>query len=132
MKLREFLLKYREENQLSIREFAKKCGLSHNTIHLLEKGTNPRSGNEIVPDTVTYKKLADGMGMTMEELFQALDQNELVSLGTSMTDNDRLEALHQNPKLSLLFDRSRKMSDKDIDFMLQMADRIMGENYGER
>ena len=41
---------------------------------------------------------------------------------------DHLEALHQNPKLGLLFDRSRKMSEKDIDFMIAMADRIMKED----
>lgn len=131
MKLREFIMKFREENGLSQREFAKRCNLSHNTIHLLEKGINPRSGKTLVPDTITYKKIADGMGMTMDELFMSLDQTELVSLGTAMTDDDRLEALHQNPKLGMLFDRQRKMSEADIDFMLQIADRIVKENYGE-
>lgn len=131
MKLNEAIRKFREENNLSQREFARKCNLSHNTIHLLERGINPRSGKELIPDTLTYKKIADGMGLTMDELFCGLDQTELVSLGTAMTDNDRLEALHQNPKLGLLFDRQRKMSDADIDFMLQMADRIVKENYGE-
>ena len=131
MKLREVIQQYRENNDISQREFAKRCNLSHNTIHLLEKGINPHSGRELTPDTMTYKKIADGMGITMQELFLSLDQTELVSLGSAMTDNDRLEALHQNPKLGLLFDRQRKMSDSDIDFMLQMADRILGENYGE-
>lgn len=131
MKLREYIMKFREENGLSQREFAKRCNLSHNTIHLLEKGINPRSGKTLVPDTITYKKIADGMGMTMDELFMSLDQTELVSLGTAMTDDDRLEALHQNPKLGMLFDRQRKMSEADIDFMLQMADRIVKENYCE-
>lgn len=42
-------------------------------------------------------------------------------------DMERLEALHQNPQLGMLFDRSRKMSKADVDFMLQMADRILNE-----
>ena len=42
-------------------------------------------------------------------------------------DQQRLEALHQNPQLGLLFDRSRKMSHEDVEFMLQMADRILKE-----
>ena len=42
-------------------------------------------------------------------------------------DEQRLEALHQNPALGLLFDRSRKMSHADVEFMLQMADRILKE-----
>ena len=130
MKLKDAIIKFRQENNLSQREFAKRCNLSHNTIHLLEKGVNPRSGKELIPDTLTYKKVADGMGITMDDLFMSLDQTEYVSLGTAMTDDDRLEALHQNPKLGMLFDRQRRMSDADIDFMLQMADRIVKENYG--
>ena len=42
-------------------------------------------------------------------------------------DQQRLEALHQDPRLGLLFDRSRKMSHEDVEFMLQMADRILKE-----
>lgn len=131
MKLHDAITKFRTEQGLSQREFAKRCNLSHNTIHLLEKGINPRSGKPLIPDTITYKKIADGMGITMDELFTTLDQTEYVSLGTTMTDDDRLEALHQNPKLGLLFDRQRKMSEKDIDFMLELAERITKENYGE-
>ena len=46
---------------------------------------------------------------------------------TRSEDDERLEALHQNPRLGLLFDRSRKMSHADVEFMLQMADRILKE-----
>lgn len=46
-------------------------------------------------------------------------------------DYDVLEALHQNPRLGLLFKRSRKMSDEDIDFMLQLSDRILKERDGD-
>ena len=42
-------------------------------------------------------------------------------------DRERLEALHQNPRLGLLFDRQRNMSPEDVEFMLQMADRITKE-----
>lgn len=42
-------------------------------------------------------------------------------------DMDRLEAMHQNPRLGLLFDRQRTMSEADIEFMLQFADRIVKE-----
>lgn len=42
-------------------------------------------------------------------------------------DQQRLEALHQNPQLGLLFDRTRKMSKADVEFMLQFADRILNE-----
>ena len=45
----------------------------------------------------------------------------------SREDLERLEALHQDPRLGLLFDRTRKMSQADVEFMLQFADRILKE-----
>lgn len=132
MKLGEAIISYRERMGISQREFARRCNLSHGTIPILEKGINPNTGKKIVPDMPTYQKIASGMGIPVEELFDMLDKSELVSLGTAMTDNDRLEALHQNPELGMLFDRSRKMRPEDVKFMIQVADRILkGGNYSE-
>ena len=40
-------------------------------------------------------------------------------------DQQRLEALHQNPRLGLLFDRTRKMSHDDVETMLAVAASIL-------
>ena len=45
-------------------------------------------------------------------------------------DQQRLEALHQNPRLGLLFDHTLKMDSADVDFMIQMAERIVKERDG--
>lgn len=37
------------------------------------------------------------------------------------------ESLQHNPKLGLLFDRSRKMSEKDLDAVLGIVDAILKE-----
>ena len=47
------------------------------------------------------------------------------------TDQQRLEALHQDPRLGLLFDRTRKMRTEDVDFMLQLTERIINERDGD-
>ena len=41
------------------------------------------------------------------------------------------ESLQHNPKLGLLFDRSRKMSEKDLDAVLGVVDAILRERDGE-
>lgn len=46
-------------------------------------------------------------------------------------DQQRLEALHQNPRLGLLFDRSRKMSHEDVETMLAVAASILKERDGD-
>ena len=46
-------------------------------------------------------------------------------------DKQRLEALHQNPSLGLLFDRAKKLPHEDIEFILQFTDRILKERDGD-
>lgn len=46
-------------------------------------------------------------------------------------DMRRLEALHQNPRLGLLFDRTRKMSSADVETMLAVAASILKESDGD-
>jgi len=66
------------------------------------------------------QRLADLLGVTLSALTTAEGMK-------SVDDMDRLEAIHQNPRLGLLFDRQRKMSNRDVEFMLEMANRILGE-----
>ena len=81
------------------------------------------NGNKY-PRTDKIQQLADLLGVR----FSALTADEGPA---DYEDQDRLEALHQNPRLGLLFDRSRKMSHDDVEFMLQMADRILKERDGD-
>ena len=130
MKLSDILKQYREENSISQREFAKRCELSHSLISILEKGYNPQTGNSVDPDSRTYRRLAAGMGITEQKLRNLLQRDNpppTFAADGNNSDHEILEALHQNPRLGLLFDRSRKMSSADVDFMLQMADRILKE-----
>ncbi len=70
------------------------------------------------------QQLADMLGVTFSTLTteHGLQDYE---------DQQRLEALHQDPRLGLLFDRTRKMSHDDVEFMLQFADRILKERDGD-
>lgn len=72
------------------------------------------------PRVDAMQRLADLLGVRFSTL---TTENGL----QDYEDQQRLEALHQNPRLGLLFDRSRKMSHTDVEFMLQMADRILKE-----
>lgn len=133
MTLSDLLKKYREENDLSQREFARRCGLSNSLISILEMGVNPQTGKKMDPDLRTYRRLAEGMGMTVQQLFDLLRTHggNVPDESLSESDIDFLEAIHQDPRLGLLFDRSRKMKPEDVDFMIQMADRILKERDGE-
>lgn len=71
------------------------------------------------PDFETLEALADVFNVPMVAFFG----NDRIT----PEDFDILETLHQNPKLNMLFDHSRKLKDSDIEFMLQYAKNILKE-----
>ena len=80
MDIKDIILNYRQENKISQREFARRCALSNSLISLLEMGENPQTGKKISPDLITYRKLANGMGISVQALFEKLDLSEPVSM----------------------------------------------------
>jgi len=81
MELGEMIRNYRTENKISQREFARRSGLSHALISILEIGTNRQTGKKPTPDMETYKKIAYAMGITVHELFENIGDSEMVFIG---------------------------------------------------
>ena len=59
MRLGEYIKSYRDDHDMTMESFASKSGLTKGYVSMLEKGTNPRSGKEIVPSLETIRKVAD-------------------------------------------------------------------------
>lgn len=91
MTLGDLITKYREDNDLSQRQFAAKCDLSNAYISLLEKGENPRTGQPIVPNITQYKKLAKGMRMSINELFATIDD---APIDISVSESDDFDNIY--------------------------------------
>ena len=72
------------------------------------------------PRVDRMQRLADFFGVPMSAL--TIQQSP---------DRDRIheisESLQHNPKLGLLFDRSRKMSERDLDAVLGIVEAILKE-----
>ena len=73
MILGEIITRYREEADLSQRQFALKCGLSNGYISMLEKNENPKTGQPIKPNIDQLNKIANAMGMTLADLLEKAD-----------------------------------------------------------
>lgn len=67
MNLSEAVKEYRREHKYSLREFADLCGLSHVQIYRIESGVKT-DGKPFEPKIKTLKKLAAGMGITLDEV----------------------------------------------------------------
>lgn len=76
MFLGDIIKKYREENRISQRDFAKRCNLSYTYISALEKNMDYRSGKPISPTLETVKCVAKGINMPVEDLLKILDDEQ--------------------------------------------------------
>lgn len=115
MTLGKKIRKRRLELNMTMDDLGNAIGVQRSAINKYEKGF-----------------ITDLKRSTIQALANALNVSPLYLLDDDDDeDQQRLEALHQDPRLGLLFDRSRKMSHEDVEFMVQMADRILKERDGD-
>lgn len=72
MKLGDFIRNYRDDNDLSLRDFANKSGLSHAYIAKLESGIDPRSGKKVEPTMDTIKRIAKATDTSIVEILKEI------------------------------------------------------------
>lgn len=73
MRIGEIITKYCDEHGLSFRQFALRCGVTNGYISMLVNGANPKTGKPLHPTVETYSKLAAGMNMSVNDLFNIMD-----------------------------------------------------------
>ncbi len=69
MDLGWYIKQYRKEHNMSIREFAKLCGLSHVQIIRMETGKNS-DGKQFTPSIKSLKAVAKGTGIGFDDILQ--------------------------------------------------------------
>lgn len=101
MTIREIIIKYREENNLSQRQFAERCGMSNGYISMLENDVNPSTGRPAVPSLSMLRKLAKGMNMSLDDLLAA---NETLLVELSAEKKAASEKAARKQEFVELFD----------------------------
>lgn len=126
---------YRQANNLTLREFAARCGTSHSYIAMLENHKNSKTGEPIVPTIAMLKKLSQGMCMPINELIAVCDDMP-ISLDS---DNDlkldlqlfAKENTPEEPKLTegerMLLDLFRQIPEEQQKMFLDMG-RVFADN----
>ena len=124
----------REKRGMTLEEMAAYLGTTKQALSRYERG-------ERTPKITLAAKYAKLLNIELGDLIGYEDHGgdptfEDASFGTDMSeysaeDFHRLEDLHQNPRLCMLFDRTRRMSKEDVEKMLQIASVIQGEMYGD-
>ena len=111
----------------NLRNFMDKKGISHADIcrelNVSSATVSDWCNGKKHPRPDAIGRLADLLGVRFSML--TTEEGPM-----NYEDQQRLEALHQNPRLGMLFDHTMKMTSADVDFMLQMAERIIWERDG--
>ena len=81
MNLGEIIKKFRDDNELSMDKFAKMSNLSKAYISVLEKNKRPKTGKPVTPSIPVIKNVAEAMNMSFDELFNMLEDNQIISIG---------------------------------------------------
>ena len=113
MTLREYIIRYRKDNALSQRGFAKQCGLTNGYISMLEADENPATGKRILPSLASILKLAKGMNVPLASLLEMVDSDEI-----------RLEYKDRTADENLLLSMYRKLDNKGKSIILSTAEEL--------
>lgn len=130
-----FLIKrHRQEKNLTLREFAAKCGTSHSYIAMLENGKNSKTGEPIVPSISMLRKISLGMGISINELIAMCDDMPITLNDNTPTKLNLQLFAEENPtaisdgvtgKRKELIDYAITLSEEQADRALQVLKLIV-------
>ncbi|WP_425059171.1 hypothetical protein SCACP_38440 [Sporomusa carbonis] len=75
----------RDEKGLSLRDFAKQCGLSHSYIDNIEKGYDSKTKKPMSPTLDTLEKLAIGLGVPLSDVMIQAGYNGFIQTTKKIT-----------------------------------------------
>lgn len=123
MKLGDLIREYRDAHGLSQRQFANQCDLSNGYISILEKGINPSTGKPVTPTLPQFKKLADGMSMTLSDLFEQVDDMP-IDLGTNLMPMPKMRKI---PLLGAIACGAPILADEHIEEYIDIPKHIRAD-----
>lgn len=118
--LGKIIKEYRDDNKLSMDDFANKTGLSKPYIAMLEKNFNPKSKKEIVPTVDTIAKCAKAMDIEFNDLFNVLNPSN--SIVTNFVIDSRI---------AIVLKMMQNMTIKDRKKTLEVVKAMFPDLYKE-
>lgn len=118
--LGKIIKEYRDDNKLSMDDFANKTGLSKPYIAMLEKNYNPKSKKEIIPTVDTIAKCAKAMDIEFNDLFNVL------RLSNAIVTNFEIDN-----RIAIVIEMMQNMTIKDRNKTLEVIKAMFPDLYKE-
>ena len=88
MTLQEYIIEFRKEHKLSQRQFSSIANLSNSYLAIIENNYNPKTGKPPIISLLTIKKLASAMGLSLQELTDIIDNQEIADYDEAVLSED--------------------------------------------
>lgn len=125
MTLGELIVKYRTEHGLSQRQFANACDLSNGYISMLEKNLNPKTQQPLVPSIAVLQKISVAMSITLNELFQQVDDMPISMVDVPVANNILpIPATREIPLLGEIACGEPILAEENIEEIIKIPDSI--------
>lgn len=85
MTIGDVIKKYREDHDISQRQFAVKCGISNGYISMLERDINPKTKEPIKPSLTALKAIASAMNISLNDLLIQADDMQIDLSDTTLS-----------------------------------------------
>ena len=118
MSIGKVIKEYRKKHELSLREFAEMCKLSHAYIDKLENGKDPITGKDVTPTMRTIELISNAMGLKKEDFMRMA--------GYISDDNLSKESIP--PKSKKIYDviaRAKDLPDQNLDEITDTLDALI-------
>ena len=128
MNLGEIIKKFRDDNELSMDKFAKMSNLSKAYISVLEKNKRPKTDKPVTPSIPVIKSVAEAMNMSFGELFNMLEDNQIISIGADnivKRINDVSVQLHSERQIKVYDYATEQLNEQKN--VVNMSDYIQEE-----
>jgi len=128
MTLGDCIREYREEHDMSQRQFADKSGISNAYISMLEKNLNPKTGEPPAASYDVYAKVAAMLRISVQELMEKADEST-VFLGSGAKMSFEPLALPFHPKVLEMLDlRVNELEIEQRQQLLSLFDAMTDES----
>lgn len=113
--LGDIIKEYRLDHDLSLREFSKKCGLSHTYIDKLEKGVDPRSQKPVEPTLDALEKISAAIDLSLDELLTLLGKINANSKVDINKNEKNVEELLEDTMAQILDQKGLMLNGQIVD-----------------
>lgn len=113
--LGDIIKEYRLDHDLSLREFSKKCGLSHTYIDKLEKGVDPRSQKPVEPTLDALEKISAAIDLSLDELLTLLGKINSNSKVDINKNEKNVEELLEDTMAQILDQKGLMLNGQIVD-----------------